>query len=623
MKGNNKIKRLASILAFVILFQYVSIIVPFLEVNADEATDEYGVTWSYTLDSNGNATSVTWASGTVIRGTHSYQVEIPATLDGHKVVSIGTDVIPGTASWPTSGSIEVKIPEGVEKIDEYAFCGNYSFNGYGYTGNPFVGRLTKINIPSTVTSIGRYAFYDCSGLTSMDIPSSVTIIGTLVFDHCTNLTEINVDANNTQYTSEDGILFNKEKTRLIKFPEGKKDITEYVIPDGVTAIDSCAFRGCDNLTKIVIPSSVTTIGAFAFSGCSNLENIEIPSSVETLGNSAFSNCSKLKSIEIPSLVKNLGESVFSGCTSLTNVTIPDTVTSMGQSLFKDCTSLTSITIPSNIKIIDASVFENCTSLASATIPNGVTSIGKNAFYNCTNLTSVTIPNSVTSIGNNTFANCSSLESINLPNSLTSIDVGAFQGTALKTINIPASVTSIKSYVFSNCESLEEINVNNNNRNYKSNDGVLFDISGTTLIQYPDAKKTEKYIVPTGVTTIKSMAFAGKEGITVIIPQKGAMSIEGSALNKNILVKCLEGTQVHTYLEKNGIPYEFLIEADFEDSNLYNKIKGEKSEFVVNENSEELKLILENEITNLDIQNSNIESLRGLEVFTKLTRIKCK
>ena len=169
-----------------------------------------------------------------------------------------------------------------------------------------------------VTSIGKVAFVWCSSLTSITIPDGVTSIGYGAFDRCKKLTQINVDTANTAYSSVNGVLFNKEKTKLIRYPEGKTD-TAYAIPDSVTSIGSSAFYDCSSLTSITIPNGVTSIGYYAFSRCDSLTSITIPDSVTSIGYRAFYGCSSLTSITIPDSVTNIDSRAFEGCSSLKDV----------------------------------------------------------------------------------------------------------------------------------------------------------------------------------------------------------------------------------------------------------------------------------------------------------------
>ena len=277
--------------------------------------------------------------------------------------------------------------------------GSYAFN--------YCSSLTSVTIPNSVTSIGSYAFTNCS-LTSVTIPNSVTEVGDCTFTKCTKLNEIIVEDGNEYYCSDNGALYNYNKTCLIQCPGAK---TEFEIPNSVTSIGSYAFSDCSSLTSVTIPNSVTRIGSSAFSYCSSLTSVTIPNSVTSIGDYAFSSCSSLTSVTIPNSVTGICEYAFYGCSSLTSITIPNSVTSIGSHAFSDCSSLTSVTIPNSVTSIGNYAFSSCSSLTSVTIPNSVTSIGNYAFDVCSSLTSVTIPTSVTEIGSRAFSYCSSLRTI--------------------------------------------------------------------------------------------------------------------------------------------------------------------------------------------------------------------
>ena len=367
----------------------------------------------------------------------SGDIVLPSKIEGKPVTSIGSSAFRGCSSLTS-----ITIPDSVTSIGSSAFENCSS--------------LTSVTIPDSVTSIGYDAFSWCNSLTSITIPDSVTSIGWDAFDRCEKLTQINVDTANTVYSSVNGVLFSKDKTELIRYPEGKAD-TSYAIPNGVTYIGYDAFSCCSSLTSITIPNSVTSIGDYAFSGCISLASITIPDGVTNIGDWAFWDCRSLTSITIPDSVTRIGDSAFYGCSSLTSITIPNSVTSIGYEAFHSCSSLTSITIPNSVTSIGKSAFESCSSLTSITIPNSVTSIGDYAFYWCSNLTSVTIGNSVTSIGDYAFNGCNSLTSVTIPDSVTSIGKYAFYYcTSLTSTTIPDSVTSIGDCAFNGCSSLKDV-----------------------------------------------------------------------------------------------------------------------------------------------------------------------
>ena len=265
-----------------------------------------------------------------------------------------------------------------------------SGSGYMYdngsSGAPWHGRVKLAVIAEGVTSIGEYAFSDCTSLTSVTIPDSVTRIGEYAFSDCASLTGIWVAEGNSHYSSDVfGVLFNKDKTTLVQCPGA---FAAYAIPDSVTSIGEYAFGNCKSLTSVTIPDSVTSIGDGAFAGCRSLTSVTIPDSVTSIGGRAFAGCRSLTSVTIPDSVTIIGYRAFGSCESLTSVTIQNGVTSIGEEAFSWCTSLTSVTIPNSVTLIDNGAFSYCRSLTSVTIPDSVTIIGGGAFSDCDNLTDV-------------------------------------------------------------------------------------------------------------------------------------------------------------------------------------------------------------------------------------------
>ena len=377
--------------------------------------------------------------------------------------------------------------------------------------------LTSVTIPNNVTSIGNMAFQGCTNLATANIGSGVTSIGTNVFSGCSNLSAFNVADGNTVFSSDGGVLFNKEKTTIVQYPVGKSG-DSYDIPASVTSIGVYAFSGCANLTAVNIPSGVTSIGDYAFNNCSGLTSVTIPDNVLTIGTYTFYHCSGLTEVVIPDKVTSIGNAAFYHCTGLTSVTIGSAVTSIGMSGFRNCTSLTTVTVKAEECALGNSAFAVCDNLAAIYVPSGrleyykgatnwsaysgiihsvvasgycgVPSVndGKDVTWTLTedgvmtisgtgamedysgntgqpwkdsrsSITSVVVQTGVTHIGNNSLSSFTNMTSVSLPEGLLTIGNSAFSGdnnTSFTEVTIPASVTSIDQRAFYQCSELTSV-----------------------------------------------------------------------------------------------------------------------------------------------------------------------
>ena len=428
--------------------------------------------------------------------------------------------------------VSVIIPEGVMSIDAGTFKHCKSLNDINLPssireikGNVMYGAfsgcssLKNINIPEGVTRIGEKAFYDCSSLEEIELPKSLIEIERSAFSGCSSLThlsipenvirigrekpnldgdickcawnrcpslkEITVDKNNPSFCVEDGVLYTKDKTCIIKVMN-PSDKEHFKILDGVTEINLCAFRGLESLKSVDIPEGVVKIGRYAFRDCPNLTSIKIPFSVTNIGNDAF------------------GEHCV-------------------------------------VTIANCSMIYKGVGVTQLIIQDSVKEIGDHAFCNCHSLKSIELPDSITRVGFQSFAYCDKLQEIEIPISIKEIDSLAFQGCKmLDCIAIPTNVSKIESSAFEGCSGLSKIVVSKSNLYYCSIDGVLFSKDGTTLLRYPIAKSGDSYTIPVGVKVIDKLAFEGCVNLRSITIPEGVIEIRSEAFRG---CKNLEGVMI--------------------------------------------------------------------------------
>jgi alpha-tubulin suppressor-like RCC1 family protein len=336
------------------------------------------------------------------------EVVIPARINNVPVTHIGNEAfrgnnliaitIPNSVTHIGDGAfrgnnlIAVTIPNSVTHIGDFTFMQNQLTsvtipNSVTHIGNSafMQNQLTSVTIPNSVTSIGGHAFRN-NQLTNVTIPASVTSIGSAPFCFNPRLTAINVSPNNPNFSSVNGVLYDKSITQLLQWPAGVSGTVS--IPNSVARIGTQAFMG-SQLTSFAIPNSVTQIGRSAFYS-SQLSSITIPNSVMLIEEHAFRN-NRLTSIIIPNSVTSIGMSAFMD-NQLTSVTIGNSVTSIGEDAFRN-NQLTSVTIGNSVTQIGDSAFRT-NELASVIIPVNVNTIGSYAFFD-NPLTTVTFEGSET------------------------------------------------------------------------------------------------------------------------------------------------------------------------------------------------------------------------------------
>ena len=228
-------------------------------------------------------------------------------------------------------SESLTIPNSVTSIGIYAFSQCQT--------------LASITLSNSVKSIGNYTFSFCVSLSSITIPEKVSSIVYSAFNKCIKLKTITVSSKNSHFKSIEGVLFNKDGTKLVLYPPGIKE-TSYSVPENVKSIGDYAFWQCELLSTITLPNNLTSIGDYAFSMCQSLSSITLPNNVASIGNNAFSQCQTLSSITLSNSVTSIGNSTFSYCGSLSSIEIPDNVASIGHNVFIGCNKLEAITVGS-------------------------------------------------------------------------------------------------------------------------------------------------------------------------------------------------------------------------------------------------------------------------------------
>ena len=289
----------------------------------------------------------------------------------------------------------VVLPESVTVIGDYAFFA--------------CEELESIDVPDGMVSIGDYAFSECFDLTDVYIPEYVSEIGYNAFFNCPSVTDFRVDKNNSSYSSENGVLFNADKSTVISYPSGHKAV-DYTVPESVTDISDNAFAysknlksvklhggikhygdgvfACSGIHAVKLPVGITSVTDRMFYGCENLSEFTVPAGVEKIGESAFSNCTSLKSIEFPTSLSHIGDLAFSECVQLESLVLPPAVKTVNYRVFSGCSGLENLELPIFLENIESYAFSYCTSLESLVISTGLENVDEFAFRGCSSLRNI-------------------------------------------------------------------------------------------------------------------------------------------------------------------------------------------------------------------------------------------
>lgn len=412
-------------------------------------------------------------------------------------------------AYPAARQDSYDVPEGTVKIGALAFY---------YSGAEY-GNFTLHSLPATLEEIGAGAF-SVTAITSVTIPASVKkVVDDLQayympsFYGCPLLHTINVDENNAVYASQDGVMFNKDLTNLIYYPEGAQ-ATEYEMPDSVTAVAPGAFSevitGLEyKLEKVICSPNLEYIAGAAFQLNFSVKELDLSVTLQAVGDYAFDNTQALTDVYYGGTEEdreNLTIGV-NGNSYLTNATWHYTepekktfvdgpltyqvnedgesccvvacdqditgevvvpaevnglkVTSIGNGddgrAFYNCKQLEKVIVSEGITSIEFRAFDSCENLTTVQLPSSLEKIGENAFYDCKSLVNINLPDNLKEIISRAFYGCENLEEINLPDSLEELGHSAFQSCKkLKSIVIPDGITEIGYWTFWDCTSLQTV-----------------------------------------------------------------------------------------------------------------------------------------------------------------------
>lgn len=403
---------------------------------------------------------------------------------------------------------EIIIPDNVTKINDSLFYGcttitkvtfGSSVEGIGESSFARCSNLTQVIMNNGLKTIGLYSFYGCSGLTTITISDNVVEIGDDAFAQCNNLESITVSPNNTKYASENGILYNKEKAKIILVLNNISG--EIVIPAGITDIDSYMFMGRKNITKVTLPETIQSISRCAFARCTNLESINIPNGVKGIYDEAFKDCTSLKTLSLPATLETINISAMDGCTNLESITVA--------SDNQDYSS-------------ESGILYNKAKTEIIYVPKMISG-------------EIVIPDTVLSIYNK-FGDCSNI---------TQLTIGA---------GVQDSEYNIKNK-FSRITSLKKIIVSENNANYSSDEyGIQYNKAKTVILNIPKAIEGN-IVIADGVTKISpSVSFQGRTKLTsVVIPNSvtwiGTSAFGGCTRLTSVIMQ--DGEKDVTYLGNNA------------------------------------------------------------------------
>ena len=512
---------------------------------------------------------------------------------GILTINSGVTIIPDLLFVGYTETVKAIEIDGANAV--YSVSGNCIIKG-----NTVIMGIATSTIPedASITTIGKKAFYDCSGLASITIPANITTIESEAFYGAEDLKTVVMADSVTEIG-------------LNAFTDCKK-LDSLTLSAGLATIGASTFSNCTSLKTVVIPEGTTSIGEEAFFGCSKLEAVTFSTTVERIEASAFAKCG-FKTLELPNTIKYVGDGAFSGCSSITAIDLPVYAEYIGAGAFMGCSAIKSIQIPATIGYIGNGAFYGCSKLTTVSLyftgsdMNGTDStnfawifggdyktvpalksinvlgdgpIAAGAFKDCNVIESVSIFSDITKIGAEAFAGCTALKKVNItdvaawcevefadyyanplyyanklyingslltelviPEGVTSIGFAAFNGcSAITSITLPSTLTTISTAAFKGCSSLTKITIPET-------------VSSIDNLAFANCGSLTEINIPGTITELAPYVFSGcKSLITITIPASVTSISDTAFIGCQRLAEVLVADDNTTYVSFCGIVY---------------------------------------------------------------------
>lgn len=532
-------------------------------------------------------------------------VKIPSRIENLPVTAIEKE------AFSQCDALTITIPESINDIKESAFSKCYYLKEYILTGNnssysvadgvlynkeqkrlisypsgkneseftlpasvtevsanafSYVGALTKVVFSQSVISLNAYTFNCCPALSVISLGDGLASFDPIAVFASDSLKSIEVSKNNKSFSSQNGILYNIQKTRLICYPCGIQD-ESFIVPETVDSIGNYAFYNNNYLKRVTLSEMTENIYSCAFA-YSSVEEVDFPSSLREIADNAFYFCENLKAVNLSEGLEKIGNAAFGECASLEEVSLPASLGQLGEGAFLSCKSLRKVSGTAAVAEISNYTFSGCESLTEFIMAEGLETVGNYAFYGCRAYALSALPDTLERIGAHAFDQ-TAWGGAQLPAGLSEIGDFAFANIAsLKNVLIPDSVTEMGEGVFYSCTGLESITVGNGVTNI--DDECFYGcislesaVIGTSVVKIDDAAFYNccdliSVNIPDGVTLIRDYAFYGCKSLTEINTGKNTKKIcygafaECSSLKKVILGEKLRKIEEQAFFNCDGL-----------------------------------------------------------------------